>query len=118
MARPIILHALRVPEVGLRAYRRDLILVKMDFLLWGWNWTSDAIIQEWDNNGLPKLPGYRGHHDTWKIWDWKKVLGRCADDDGDLTFDSDSVRVTRDEERAYDDLFKHPYTGKNGYRIV
>ncbi|OAE28067.1 hypothetical protein AXG93_3410s1100 [Marchantia polymorpha subsp. ruderalis] len=114
MARPIILHALRVPEVGLRAYRRDLILVKMDFLLWGWNWTSDAIIQEWDNNGLPKLPGYRGHHDTWKIWDWKKVLGRCADDDGDLTFDSDSVRVTRDEERAYDDLFKHPYTGKNG----
>lgn len=46
MAQLIKLHALRVPEVGLRAYRRDLILVKMEFLLWGWNWTSDAIIQE------------------------------------------------------------------------
>lgn len=87
MARPIKLHSLRVPEVGLRAYRRDLILVKMDFLLWGWNWTSDAIIQEWDNNGLPKPLGYQDHPDTWQIRDCKTVLGRCASDDGDLTFD-------------------------------
>ncbi|OAE20096.1 hypothetical protein AXG93_2611s1030 [Marchantia polymorpha subsp. ruderalis] len=118
MARPIKLHALRVPEVGLRAYHCDLILIKMEFLLWGWNWTSDAITQEWNNNGLPKPPGYRGHPDTRKIWDWKKVLGRSAGDDGDLTFDAESVRVTREEERAYVDLFKHPRTGKNGYRIV
>ncbi|OAE18993.1 hypothetical protein AXG93_2637s1110 [Marchantia polymorpha subsp. ruderalis] len=68
MARPIKLHALQVPEVGLRAYRRDLIMVKMDFLLWGWNWMTDAIIQEWNNYGLQKLPGYRGHPDTWEIW--------------------------------------------------
>ncbi|OAE19727.1 hypothetical protein AXG93_2958s1010 [Marchantia polymorpha subsp. ruderalis] len=59
----------------------------MEFLLWGWNWTS-------------------------------KAIGRCADDDGDLTFDSESVRVTRDEERAYVALFKHPCSGKNGYRTV
>lgn len=87
MAQPIKLHALRVSEVRLRAYRRDLILTKMDFLLWGWNWTS-------------------------------KAIGRCADDDGDLTFDSESVRVTREEERAYVALFKHPCSGKNGYRTV
>ncbi|OAE31229.1 hypothetical protein AXG93_1293s1060 [Marchantia polymorpha subsp. ruderalis] len=118
MARPIKLHALRVPEVDLRAYHRDLILVKMNFLLWGWNWTSYAIIQEWDDNGLPKPPGYRGHPDTSEIWDYKKVLGQCASDNGDLTFDSDSVRITRDEERAYADLFKHPRTGKNEYRTV
>lgn len=45
-------------------------------------------------------------------------MGRCAGDDGDLTFDSDSVRITRDEERAYADLFKHSRTGKNGYRTM
>lgn len=44
--------------------------------------------------------------------------GQCAGDDGDLTFNSESVRVTRDEERAYVDMFKHPRTGKNGYRTV
>ncbi|OAE24821.1 hypothetical protein AXG93_1988s1260 [Marchantia polymorpha subsp. ruderalis] len=48
----------------------------------------------------------------------EKVLGRCAEDDGDLTFDSESVRVPKDKERAYVDLFKHPRTGKNGYRTV
>ncbi|OAE18542.1 hypothetical protein AXG93_1938s1000 [Marchantia polymorpha subsp. ruderalis] len=67
--------------------------------------------QQWE----PKPPGYQGHPDTWEIWDWKKVLGRCASDDSNLTFDSDSVRVTREEERAYVDLFKHPRTGKNGW---
>ncbi|OAE20671.1 hypothetical protein AXG93_154s1450 [Marchantia polymorpha subsp. ruderalis] len=76
------------------------------------------VAEEWDNNGLPKPPGYRGHHDTWEIWDLKKVLGRCAGDDGDLTFDSENARVTREEERAYIDLFKHPRIGKNGYRTV
>ncbi|OAE32398.1 hypothetical protein AXG93_3671s1170 [Marchantia polymorpha subsp. ruderalis] len=39
-------------------------------------------------------------------------------DDGDLTFNSESVRVTRDEEKAYVELFKHPRIGKNGYRTV
>ncbi|OAE30686.1 hypothetical protein AXG93_3991s1010 [Marchantia polymorpha subsp. ruderalis] len=45
-------------------------------------------------------------------------MGRCAGDDGDLTFDSESVQVTRDEEQAYVDMFKHPRTGKNGFCIV
>ncbi|OAE31753.1 hypothetical protein AXG93_4874s1160 [Marchantia polymorpha subsp. ruderalis] len=118
MARSIKLHALRVPEVGLRTYRRNLILTKMDFLLWGWNWTSEVIVQEWDNNGLPKPPDYQGNPDTWQIWDCKKVLGRCADDDGDLTFDNESVRVTREEKRACVAMFKHPRTRKNDYRTV
>ncbi|OAE22084.1 hypothetical protein AXG93_3084s1000 [Marchantia polymorpha subsp. ruderalis] len=117
MGRSSKLHALQVPKVGLRAYRRDLIITKMDFLLWGWNWTSKAIVHDWDNNGLAKPPGYRVNPDTWQIWNWK-VLGRCASDDGDLTFDSESVRVTREEERPYVALFKHPRTGKNGYRTV
>ncbi|OAE33775.1 hypothetical protein AXG93_1671s1020 [Marchantia polymorpha subsp. ruderalis] len=90
----------------------------MNFLLWGWNWASKVIVQEWDNNGLPKPPGYWKNPETWQIWDRKKVLGRCAGDDGDLTFDNENVRVTREEERAYATLFKHSCTGKNGYRII
>lgn len=35
MARPILLSALKVPETGLRAYRCELILVKMDFFALG-----------------------------------------------------------------------------------
>lgn len=61
MARPIKLHAPKVPEVELQAHRSALILSVMDFLLWGWNWASEAIVQEWDNNGLPKPLGYRGN---------------------------------------------------------
>ncbi|OAE29994.1 hypothetical protein AXG93_3893s1000 [Marchantia polymorpha subsp. ruderalis] len=90
----------------------------MDFLLWGWNWTSEVIVQVWDNNGLPKPPGYQENPKTWQIWGWKKVLRRCAGDDGDLTFDSESVRITREEESAYATLFKHPRMGKNGYRTI
>lgn len=66
---------------------------------------------------MPKPPSYRGHPDTWEIWDWK-VLGQSAGDDGDLTFDAKSARVMREEEKAYVDIFKHPRKGKNRYRIV
>ncbi|OAE30600.1 hypothetical protein AXG93_2909s1030 [Marchantia polymorpha subsp. ruderalis] len=34
----IRLTVLRVPEAKLRAYRVELILAKLGFLLWGWNW--------------------------------------------------------------------------------
>ncbi|OAE21684.1 hypothetical protein AXG93_4170s1250 [Marchantia polymorpha subsp. ruderalis] len=118
MALPIKLFALKVPKVGLRAHRCDLILAKIDFLLWGWNWASETIVQEWDNNGLPKPPGYQGNSETWQIWDWKKILGRCAGDDGDLTFHNESVKVTIEEEKDYATLFKHPRTGKNDYRTI
>ncbi|OAE29940.1 hypothetical protein AXG93_773s1810 [Marchantia polymorpha subsp. ruderalis] len=78
--------------------RRELVptfheRIMMNFLLWSWNWASAAIVQEWNNNGLPKPSRYRGNLEIWQIWHWKKVLGRCADDDGDLTFDSESVKV-------------------------
>ncbi|OAE23801.1 hypothetical protein AXG93_1311s1000 [Marchantia polymorpha subsp. ruderalis] len=51
------------------------------------------MMQEWDNGGAPMPPGYRGNPQTWQIWDWAKVFGSCARDDGDLTFDSESVKV-------------------------
>ncbi|OAE18260.1 hypothetical protein AXG93_723s1120 [Marchantia polymorpha subsp. ruderalis] len=72
----------------------------MDFLLWGWNWVSAAIVQAWNNGGLPKPPRYRENLETWKIWNGKKVLGCCARDDDDLTFDSESVKLRSPNARV------------------
>ncbi|OAE20377.1 hypothetical protein AXG93_3932s1010 [Marchantia polymorpha subsp. ruderalis] len=35
---PLRMVLLRVPQVGLRAFQDELMVVKLDFLLWGWNW--------------------------------------------------------------------------------
>lgn len=109
---------MRVSEAGLRVYRGELILAKLDFLLRGWNWICAAIIQEWEDKDSPKPSGYRETPETWQIWDWAKVLRSCARDDGDLTFDCESVKLTRAEEKSYAALFKNPCTGKNGYRTI
>lgn len=63
----IRLTALRVPEAELRAYRGELILAKLDFLLWGWNWVCAAMIRKWDDDNTPKPLGYRGNPETWQI---------------------------------------------------
>lgn len=67
MERPIRFTAMRVPEARLRAYRGELILAKMDFLLWGWNWVCAAMVKEWDNGGSPKPPDYRGNPEPRQI---------------------------------------------------
>ncbi|OAE32090.1 hypothetical protein AXG93_2278s1710 [Marchantia polymorpha subsp. ruderalis] len=41
------LSALKVPEFGLRAYCNELVAVKLDFLLCGWNWICAAMMQKW-----------------------------------------------------------------------
>ncbi|OAE30251.1 hypothetical protein AXG93_2956s1010 [Marchantia polymorpha subsp. ruderalis] len=45
-------------------------------------------------------------------------MGRCAGEDGDLTFDSESVKVTRSEEKTDAALFKKSRTSKNGYQTT
>lgn len=42
----------------------------------------------------------------------------CVGYDSDLTFDSESVKVTRAEEKLYAVVFKNPRTGKNGYQTI
>lgn len=76
------------------------------------------MVQEWDDDDTPKLDGYQGNSENWQIWDWMKVLGYRADKDDDLTFDNESVKVTRAEEKTYAALFKKPRIGKNGYRTT
>ncbi|OAE24377.1 hypothetical protein AXG93_4343s1460 [Marchantia polymorpha subsp. ruderalis] len=44
--------------------------------------------------------------------------GNRAVEDGDLTFDTKSVKITRAEEKSYAALFKNARTGINGYRTI
>ncbi|OAE32897.1 hypothetical protein AXG93_399s1050 [Marchantia polymorpha subsp. ruderalis] len=76
------------------------------------------MVQEWDNDGAPKPPSYLENPKTWQIWNETKVLESCAGDDDDLTFDSESIKVTRAKEKSNAALFKKPRTGKNGYRSI
>lgn len=87
------LSALKVPEFRLRAYRNKLIATKLDFLLWRWNWVCAAMVQEWHDERAPEAKGLRGNPAIWTIEDWTKILGPCAEEDGDYTFDSDSVKT-------------------------
>ncbi|OAE22614.1 hypothetical protein AXG93_2272s1000 [Marchantia polymorpha subsp. ruderalis] len=50
------------------------------------------LLKEWDDDDTPKPKGYRGNPETWQIWDWAKVLGYRVGEDGDLTFDNESVK--------------------------
>lgn len=45
-------------------------------------------------------------------------MGSCAGNDGNLTFDSGSVKVTRAKEKSYAALFKNPRTGKTEYQTT
>lgn len=107
--------ALKVLEVRLRDFHNELILAKLNFLLWSWSWVCAAMIQEWNDKSETNADGFRGNPALWQIWDWEKVMGRCVGEDGDLTFDSESVKVTRAEEKTYAVQFEKPRSGKNGY---
>lgn len=56
--------------------------------------------------------GYRAHPETWEIYDWEQVLGRCAGSEGAYLLKSESVRVSKEEELTFDSLFKNPRTGE------
>ncbi|OAE26989.1 hypothetical protein AXG93_738s1000 [Marchantia polymorpha subsp. ruderalis] len=54
--------------------------------------TALEVPEEWDDDDTPKLDGYQGNPENWQIWDWAKVMGFCAGEDVDLTFDSEIVK--------------------------
>ncbi|OAE18900.1 hypothetical protein AXG93_1976s1040 [Marchantia polymorpha subsp. ruderalis] len=107
---------LKVPQIGLRAFQDELLAVKLDFLLWGWNWVCPEMIREWlrEKNQPPR--GYRPHPERWQVSDWEQVLGRCAREEGDLQFKCESVQVTKEEKISFGALFKNCKSSKNGYK--
>ncbi|OAE27583.1 hypothetical protein AXG93_2779s1330 [Marchantia polymorpha subsp. ruderalis] len=50
------------------------------------------MVQGWHDGRAPKAKGTCGNPAIWTIEDWTKVLGPCVGEDGDYTFDSDSVK--------------------------
>ncbi|OAE24000.1 hypothetical protein AXG93_4541s1020 [Marchantia polymorpha subsp. ruderalis] len=107
---------LKLPQIGLRAFQDRLIAVKLDFLLWGWNYVCPDMVREWQRERHQPTRGFRPHVDRWTVHDWGQVLGRCAGEDGFLLFDSESVKVSKAEEASFVELFKREKSTKNGYR--
>ncbi|OAE32150.1 hypothetical protein AXG93_2912s1400 [Marchantia polymorpha subsp. ruderalis] len=86
---------LKLPQIGLRAFQHELTAVKLDFLLWGWNYVCQDMVREWQKERDQPTRGFRPHVERWVIEDWEQVLGRCAGEDGHLLFDSESIKVTK-----------------------
>lgn len=70
---------LKVPQIGLRAFQNKLSAVKLDFLLWGWNWVCLEMVREWLREKSKPPCGFRSHPERWQVSDWEQVLGRCAE---------------------------------------
>ncbi|OAE18322.1 hypothetical protein AXG93_2566s1050 [Marchantia polymorpha subsp. ruderalis] len=107
---------LKLPQIGLRAFQHELTAVKLDFLLWGWNWVCQDMVREWQKGRDQPTRGFRPHVERWDISDWEQVLGRCAGEDGHLLFESESIKVTKEEEISFATLFKSSKSSKNGYK--
>ncbi|OAE28911.1 hypothetical protein AXG93_2369s1050 [Marchantia polymorpha subsp. ruderalis] len=114
---PLRMMPLRVPQVGLQAFQDELTAVKLDLLLWGWNWVCLAMVREWLREKYQPPRGYRPHPERWRVSDWEQVLGRCAGEEGDLLIDSESVHLSKEEEATFSALFKNRKSSKNEYKI-
>lgn len=107
---------LKLPQNGLRAFEDRLITRKLEFLLWGWNYVCADMVREWLDEEQPPTRGLRPHVDRWIVRDWRQALGRCAGDDRYLLFESESVKVTKQDKASFVELFKRERSSKNGYR--
>ncbi|OAE33498.1 hypothetical protein AXG93_1467s1000 [Marchantia polymorpha subsp. ruderalis] len=74
------------------------------------------MVREWQKERDQPTRGFRPHVERWVIADWEQVLGRCAGEDGHLLFDSESIKVTKEEEISFAALFKSSKSSKNGYK--
>ncbi|OAE32228.1 hypothetical protein AXG93_4525s1090 [Marchantia polymorpha subsp. ruderalis] len=72
------------------------------------------MVCEWQKERDQPTRGFRPHVERWVIADWEQVLGRCAGEDGYLLFDSESIKVTKEEEISFAALFKSSKSSKNG----
>ncbi|OAE21609.1 hypothetical protein AXG93_939s1160 [Marchantia polymorpha subsp. ruderalis] len=107
---------LKLPQIGLRTFQHELIAVRLDFLLWGFNWVCPDKIREWLRDKDQPTHGFRPHPERWEVSDWEQVLGRCAGEEGHLLFECESVNVSKEEEASFGALFKHNKSSKNGYK--
>lgn len=74
------------------------------------------MVRKWQKGRDQFTRGFRPHPERWEVSDWKQVLGRCAGEEGHLLFESESIKVTKEEEISFATLFKSSKSSKNGYR--
>lgn len=109
---------LKLSQVGLRAFQRELTVVKLNFLIWGWNRVCQDMVREWLRDKDQPMSGFRPNPERWEVSDWEQVLERCAGEEGHLLFECESVSVSKEEEATFAALFKHSKSGKNRYKIA
>lgn len=79
--------SLKIPEFGLRVYRQELITAKVNFLLCDWNWISATIVKEWQEERASDTDVLRCNLESWTIDHLVQVLGPCAGEEDDYTYD-------------------------------
>ncbi|OAE29583.1 hypothetical protein AXG93_4003s1040 [Marchantia polymorpha subsp. ruderalis] len=109
---------LKVPYEELRPFRHELRELRLEFLLWNWNYVSASIWKEVMDKSATEGEELRGNPMLWTVEHWTKVMGPCAGSDGDLLFDKNSVGLTRVEEFSYGPLFETGRQGTNGWKTV
>ncbi|OAE23091.1 hypothetical protein AXG93_2590s1010 [Marchantia polymorpha subsp. ruderalis] len=81
----------KMPYEELRHYRRELIELHLDFLLWNWNFILASICKEIMDKNRNDGEDLRGNPMPWTIEHWASVMGPCAGNVEDLMFEKDSV---------------------------
>ncbi|OAE34508.1 hypothetical protein AXG93_1299s1220 [Marchantia polymorpha subsp. ruderalis] len=63
---------LKVPYAELRPYRRELVELHLDFLLWDWNCVSASICKEMMNKNRNEGDHLKNNSMLWRIEHWTK----------------------------------------------
>lgn len=74
------------------------------------------MVREWQKGRDQPTHGFRPHVERWDVSDWEQVLGGCAGEEDHLLFESESIKVTKEEEISFATLFKSSKSSKNGYK--
>lgn len=77
-----------------------------------------AMVQEWHDGRTWEAERLCGNPSIWTIENCARVLKPCEGEDGDYTFDIDSVKVIHAKEKTFAPLFKKRHSRKNVYRTM
>lgn len=105
---------LKVSYAELRPYRRELVELHLEFLLWDWNCVSATICKDMMDKNCNEGDDLRGNPMLWTINHWTKILRPCAGKYGVYMFEKESVKITREEEFTFAPFFKNAKSGTNG----
>ncbi|OAE29846.1 hypothetical protein AXG93_339s1040 [Marchantia polymorpha subsp. ruderalis] len=110
--------SLKMPDAELRPYRRELIELHLDFLVWDWNCVSATICKEIIDKNRNKRDDLRGNPMLCTIDHWMRDLEPCAREDDDFMFEKNNVKIIRAEEFTLAPLFKNARSRTNEWKTT